>query len=56
LEDEIKTQRNEAEKRENILTNNLKERSEDLNQLEAEFSQQEKNLEEEIISLKIQLE
>jgi cell division septum initiation protein DivIVA len=38
------------------LTSHLKERYEDLNKLEAEFSQQERRLEEEIISLKIQLE
>jgi hypothetical protein len=56
LEAEIVAQRKEVEKRENILTDHLKERSEDLNQLEAEFNQQEKWLEEEIISLKIQLE
>jgi hypothetical protein len=46
----------EAEKRENILTDHLKERTEDLNQLEAEFGQEERRLEKEIISLKIQLE
>jgi hypothetical protein len=46
----------EVEKRENILTSHLKERYEDLNKLEAEFSQQERRLEEEIISLKTQLE
>jgi chromosome segregation ATPase len=56
LEAEIVAQRKEAEKRENILTDHLKEIYEDLNQLEAEFSQQERRLEEEIISLKIQLE
>ena len=42
LEVEIVAQRKEAEKRDKILTDRLKERSEDLNQLEAEFSQQEK--------------
>jgi len=38
------------------LTDHLKEIFADLNHLEAEFSQQEKWLEEVIISLKIQLE
>ena len=42
--------------RENILTTNLKEITNDLNQLEAEFGQEEKGLEEEIITLKIHLE
>jgi chromosome segregation ATPase len=42
--------------REKILTDHLKERTNDLNQLEAEFGQEEKGLEEEIITLKIQLE
>ena len=42
--------------REKILTNRLKERTKDLNQLESEFGQEEKSLEEEIITLKIQLE
>jgi hypothetical protein len=56
LEAEIVAQRKEAEKRENILTSHLKEISEDLNKLEAEFSQQERRLEEEIVSLKTQLE
>jgi hypothetical protein len=51
-----KEERKEAEKRENILTDHLKERTEDLNQLEAEFGQEERRLEKEIISLKIQLE
>jgi chromosome segregation ATPase len=49
-------ERKEAEKRENILTDHLKERTEDLNQLEAKFGQEERRLEKEIISLKIQLE
>jgi hypothetical protein len=53
LEDEIIEKK---EKRENILTDHLKERPEDLNELEAKSSQQERGLEEEIISLKIQLE
>jgi hypothetical protein len=52
----LEAERKEAEKRENILTDHLKERTEDLNQLEAEFGQEERRLEKEIISLKIQLE
>ena len=42
--------------RETILKDHLKERTNDLNQLEAEFGQEEKELEEEIITLKIHLE
>jgi hypothetical protein len=42
--------------REKILTDHLKERTNGLHQLEAEFGQEEKGLEEEIITLKIQLE
>jgi hypothetical protein len=42
--------------RENILTYHLKERTNDLKQLESEFGQEEKVLEEEIITLKIHLE
>jgi hypothetical protein len=42
--------------RENILTDHLKERTNDLNHLEVEFGQEEKGLEEEIITLKIHLE
>jgi hypothetical protein len=38
------------------LTSHLKEKYEDLNKLEEEFSQQKGRLEEEIISLKTQLE
>jgi hypothetical protein len=34
----------------------LKERTDDLNQLEEEFGQEERRLKEEIITLKIQLE
>jgi chromosome segregation ATPase len=56
LEAKITEQKEEAEKREKILTDHLKERTNDLNQLEAEFSQQERKLEDEIITLKIQLE
>jgi hypothetical protein len=42
--------------REKILTDHLKEITNDLNHLEAEFGQEEKGLEEEIITLKIHLE
>jgi septal ring factor EnvC (AmiA/AmiB activator) len=56
LEDEIVSQIKETEKREEILISHLKEILEDLNTLEVEFSQQEKKLEEQIITLKTQLE
>jgi chromosome segregation ATPase len=56
LEANIEAQKEEAEIRKNILTDHLKERTNDLNQLEAEFGQEEKGLEEEIITLKIHLE
>jgi hypothetical protein len=56
LEDNIETQNEEAEMREKILTDHLKEITNDLNQLEVEFGQEEKGLEEEITTLKIQLE
>jgi hypothetical protein len=56
LEANIAAQKEEAEMRENILTDHLKERTNDLNQLEAKFGQEEKGLEEEIITLKIHLE
>jgi chromosome segregation ATPase len=56
LEANIATQKEEAEKREKILMDHLKERTNDLNQLEEEFGQEERRLEEEIITLKIQLE
>jgi chromosome segregation ATPase len=39
--------------RENIFIDHLKERTNDLNQLEVEFVQEEKGLEEEIITLTI---
>jgi chromosome segregation ATPase len=42
--------------REKILTDHLKKKTNDLNQLEVDFGQEEKGLEEEIIILKIQLE
>ena len=41
--------------RENILIDHLKERSNELNHLEAQFGQEEKGIEEEIITLKIQI-
>jgi hypothetical protein len=56
LETNIASQKEEAEMRETILTDHLKERTNDLNQLEAEFGKEEKGLEEEIITLKNQLE
>jgi hypothetical protein len=46
----------DTEKREKILMDHLKERINDLNQLEEEFGQEERRMEEEIIALKIQLE
>ena len=42
--------------REKILIDHLKERTNDLSHLEVEFGQEEKRLEEEIITLKIQLQ
>jgi hypothetical protein len=56
LEAEIVSERKEAKKREEILLSHLKERFEDLKNLEEEFSQQERRLEEEIITSKTQLE
>jgi hypothetical protein len=56
LETNIASQKEEAEMREKISTDHLKERINDLNHLEAEFGQEEKGLEEEIITLKIHLE
>jgi chromosome segregation ATPase len=56
LEASIATQKEEAKMREKILTDHLKEITNYLNQLEAEFGQEEKGLEEEIITLKIHLE
>jgi hypothetical protein len=41
---------------EKILAYHLKERANNVNQLEVEFGQEEKGLEEEIITLKIHLE
>jgi chromosome segregation ATPase len=56
LEANIESQKEEEEKRENIPMDHLKERTNDLNQLEEEFGQEERRLEEEIITLNIQLE
>jgi hypothetical protein len=56
LEANIEAENEEAKIREKILTDHLKERTNDLNQLEAKFGQEDKGLEEEIITLKIQLE
>jgi hypothetical protein len=42
--------------REKILTDHLKEITNDLKNLESEFGQEEKVIEEEIITLKIHLE
>jgi chromosome segregation ATPase len=56
LEANIAAQKEEVEKRQKILMDHLKERTNDLNQLEEEFGQEERRLEEEIITLKIQLE
>jgi hypothetical protein len=46
LEANIEEQKEEEKMRENILKDHLKERTNDLNQLEAEFGQEEKGLEE----------
>jgi chromosome segregation ATPase len=56
LETNIATQKEEEEMRDKILTDHLKERNNNLNQLKAKFGHGEKGLEEEIITLKIQLE
>jgi hypothetical protein len=56
LESNIEAHKEEAEMREKILTCHLKEITDDLNQLEAKFGQEEKGLEEEVITLKILLE
>jgi hypothetical protein len=47
LEANIATQKEEAEMRDKILIDHLKERTNDLNQLEEDFGQEEKGLEEE---------
>jgi hypothetical protein len=46
LEANIATQKEEEKIREKILTDHLKERTNDLNHLEVEFGQEEKGLEE----------
>jgi hypothetical protein len=46
LEANIEAHKEEEEIRENILTNHLKERTNDINQLEEEFGKEEKGLEE----------
>jgi hypothetical protein len=55
LEYEIVSQIKEAKKREEISKSHLKEKSEYLNNLEAEFSQKQRRFEEEIVSLETQL-
>jgi hypothetical protein len=54
--DHLKTKVKESEKRENTLTSHLKEIFEYLNNIEVKFNRRERRLEEEIISLKTQLE
>jgi chromosome segregation ATPase len=56
LETNIEAQKEEAEMREKILIDHLKEIINDLNKLEEKFGQEEKGIEEEIITLKIHLE
>jgi hypothetical protein len=56
LETNIATRKEEAEMREKILEDHLKEINNNLNQLEVEFGQEEKGLDEEIITLKIHIE
>jgi hypothetical protein len=56
LEANIESQKEEAEMREKIFPDHLKKITNDLNHLEAEFGQEEKGLEEEIITLTIHLE
>ena len=56
MEVNIAAQKEEAKMRQKILTNHLKEITNDLNQLKEKFGQEEKGLEEEIIALKIHLE
>jgi hypothetical protein len=46
LEANIAAQKDEAEMREKILTDHLKERTNNLNRLESDFGQEEKVLEE----------
>jgi hypothetical protein len=56
LEAKVTTRNEESKKREMILTDHLKERTNNLNHLEVDFNHQEIKLEDEIITLKIQLE
>jgi hypothetical protein len=56
LEANIATKKEDAKKREKILMDHLKESTNDLNQLEEDFGQEERRMEEEIIALQIQLE
>jgi hypothetical protein len=53
LESNIEAPKEEVEMREKIFIDHLKERTNDLNHLESEFGQEEKVLEEEIITLRI---
>jgi hypothetical protein len=55
LESNIVAQKEEAKMREKIPTDHLMERTNYISQLEVEFGQEEKGLEEEIIKLKIYL-
>ena len=56
MEAKIVSQKEGAEKREKILKDHLKEITNNVNQLEADFSQQQRKLEDGIITLNIQLE
>ena len=56
LEANIVAQKEEVEMREKILVDHLRERTNNLNHLESQFCQEEKVLEEEIITLKIHIE
>jgi hypothetical protein len=46
LEAKIQEQKEVEEKRENILTDHLKERTNDLNQIEVDFGKKERRFEE----------
>jgi hypothetical protein len=56
LEANIAAQKEETKMRENILTDHVKEITNDLNHIEETFGQEEKGIEDEIITLKIYLE
>lgn len=56
MEPNIATYKEEEEMREKILTDHVKERTDNLKHLDVEFGQEKKGLEEEIITLKIHLE